>query len=152
MAKRKAPISFRNRPVDQGDFRSFMAEWSLRNAEENHVETIEEANDFEIFDEEEEDFLANLTVYEMHDMAEENLQKWKDSLPSEEMTESNETAVLAREEESTGNVSHDQSAQHEPDLSSPSLSEKGAQDARPRYRTYAQGAPAPDHPAPPQGT
>lgn len=70
---KKTPLTYggNNMPPDQ--LHSFMTEWSLSQAERNHVETLEEANDFNINDEESDDFFQNLTVYEMHEQAEENL-------------------------------------------------------------------------------
>nr|UXQ88022.1 MAG: hypothetical protein [Microvirus sp.] len=59
--------------MEADNFQHMVNEWSLTNAEKLHVETIEEANDFEIPDDDSEDFLQNITVYEMHEMAEDNL-------------------------------------------------------------------------------
>lgn len=78
------PVSFKGSSVAPHQFQSFMTEWSLTQAEANHVETIDEANDFSIHDEEDNDFFNDLTVYEMHDQAEENLQLYNESLPPKE--------------------------------------------------------------------
>lgn len=48
----------------------FMREWSARKAELEHVETFEEANDFEVYDPEDDDFFHDVTPYELHDMPE----------------------------------------------------------------------------------
>ncbi len=107
------PVSFNNHNVPPAKLHSFMEEWSLTQAENNHVETIDEASNFEIFDHEEDFFegIPNLTVYEMHDQAEENLQLYQNSLPPENdqetEDESNETSVQARDDTDT---THDQSA------------------------------------------
>ena len=47
-------------------FHQMANELSLSLEEANHIETIEEANDFNIPDDDSEDFLNNVTVYEMH--------------------------------------------------------------------------------------
>nr|UXQ88096.1 MAG: hypothetical protein [Microvirus sp.] len=90
------------------DLHRMVNEMSLSLSESNHVETIEEANDFEINDEGDADFLQNLTVYEMHDQAEENLQL----LPqiNQLLAESNETGVQGAEPP----PQHAQSAPDEP--------------------------------------
>ena len=63
------PVSFRGLPTQRDEFRKFMDEWSRDQAEANHVETIEEANDFDIGGEEEDDdFFEGITPYEMHEM------------------------------------------------------------------------------------
>lgn len=55
------------------DFRSQLEEFSRQSAEQNHVETIEEANDFgDLLQPEDEDFFEAHTVYEMHEIQAEN--------------------------------------------------------------------------------
>ncbi len=71
--KKETPVKFRGHNMQADQMKNFMSEWSLYQAEANHVETIEEANDFSIPDDDSEDFLQNVTVYEMHEMAEDNL-------------------------------------------------------------------------------
>lgn len=63
-------ITFNGKPAPEQDVKRFMAEWSRANAEANHVETEEEANDFDIDDDESDDFFHNFTPYEMHEMHE----------------------------------------------------------------------------------
>ena len=108
--KKDTPVTYRGSAVQPNDMKSFMAEWSLSQAEANHVETIEEANDFDIQDEEDEDFLQNFTVYEMHEIAEDNLaiynQEQADDPPESVDVESNETSDRARDPQN----SHVQSA------------------------------------------
>ncbi len=88
-----------------------MQEWSLTQSEHNHVETLEEANDFNIGPEDDDFFDHNpqVTVYEMHDQAEENLQLYQSEIPpetqEETQAETNETVDRAQE-----NPLHDQSA------------------------------------------
>ena len=112
MAKSKSdtPVKFRGSSVQPNDMKSFMDEWSLRQAEANHVETLEEANDFNINDEGDEDFLEPFTVYEMHEIAEDNLaiynQEQADDPPESVDVESNETSDRARDPQN----SHVQSA------------------------------------------
>lgn len=103
------PVSFKNHNMPKEQLHSFMEEWSLTQAERNHVETIEEANDFEIHDEEDSDFFEKQTVYEMHEMAEENLAIYKQN--QELQAESNETVVPGGDNH---NPLHDQSAPDEP--------------------------------------
>ncbi len=100
------PVSFKGNNMPASQMHQFMEEWSLTQAESNHVETIDEANDFDIFDDDDDFFekTPNLTVYEMHDQAEENLALYNDSLPEEEdeteqekEAESNETDDRAQD-------------------------------------------------------
>ena len=106
------PVTFNGHNVPKNQIKSFMDEWSLTQSEANHVETIEEANDFEIYDDSEDDFFAQTTtVYEMHDQAEENLQLFPPPLPEVE-AESNETEDPGAEQP---NPPHVQSAPVEPD-------------------------------------
>ena len=86
----------------------------MTNAENNHVETLEEANDFNI-GEDDDDFFQNYTVYEMHDQAEQNLQLFQENFPPEQQEtqpESNETELQS--ESPNPEYSHDQSAPEEP--------------------------------------
>ena len=92
------------------NFQRMVNEWSLANAEKLHVETIEEANDFNIPDDDSEDFLQNVTVYEMHEMAEENLRQFQKDQELQALAESNETGVTSAEP----TTPHDQSAPNEP--------------------------------------
>ncbi len=94
-----------------------MEEWSLTQAEANHVETIEEANDFHLPEEDGDDFFEKATVYEMHDQAEQNLQLFQDEelrLQQEAEAESNETETPG--DQTPPITEHDQSA---PDESKP---------------------------------
>lgn len=68
------PVTFRGMPTQVDEVKAYFQEWSRTEAENNHVETIEEANDFSIFDEEDEDFFHSLTPYEMHDVLETETQ------------------------------------------------------------------------------
>lgn len=129
MARRKtkseradAPIKYRGAPAAPQDFRSFMEEWSISQAEANHVETIEEANDFEIFEEEDDIFSPELTVYEMHEAAEETLALLEHSQPEQLQAESNETGDAGA---INSQNSHDQSAPLE--LNSPEDSSLSSQ-------------------------
>ena len=117
MAKRssskKTPVQFWGSSVYPDQMKNFMEEWSLRQAEENHVESIEEANDFNIQDEEDEDFFQGYTVYEMHEIAEDNLAAYQAALPQDpEVAESSESDDRAL---ATPDNEHDQSAPVEPD-------------------------------------
>lgn len=114
-----------------------MEEWSRLHAEENHVETIEEANDFGI-DEDDEDILhPSITVYEMHESAEDNLAVLeREQMEHEEYlksleAESNETDVRAREIPENTHVqsapNQTDSPQVTPSLSSPELDEPHTQ-------------------------
>ena len=59
--------------VPLSEFKEFMDSWSINQAEINHVETLEEANDFYIPEEEDEDIIpSDLTVYELHEIEAEN--------------------------------------------------------------------------------
>ena len=99
--------------LEVDNFQNMVNEWSLANAEANHVETIEEANDFDIPDDDSEDFLQNVTVYEMHEMAEENLRLLQlDQEQNQALAESNETGTGALD--TNPNPEHDQSAPGEP--------------------------------------
>ncbi len=99
------PVTFHSKNMPASQMHSFMEEWSLSQAENNHVETIEEANDFNLNDDDDDFFtqIPNLTVYEMHDQAEENLELYNNSLPPEDETdqetedESNETDDRAQD-------------------------------------------------------
>nr|UXQ87936.1 MAG: hypothetical protein [Microvirus sp.] len=97
------------------DFQNMVNEWSLTNAEKHHVETIEEANDFDIPDDDSEDFLQNITVYEMHEMAEDNLHL----LPqiNQALAESNETGIPGADSQPP----HAQSAPDEPNSLDPKI-------------------------------
>ncbi len=101
--KANTPVSFNHQNMPKNQLHSFMEEWSLTQAEKNHVETIEEANDFSINNDDDDFFtqIPNLTVYEMHDQAEENLQLYNESLPPENeqetQAESNETDDRAQD-------------------------------------------------------
>ena len=110
--KRKTPVTRRGQSVLPNDMKTFMEEWSLSRAEANHVETIEEANDFNLPpDPEDEDFFHGLTVYEMHEVAEENLALYNEQeKESQVVPESNETDVPG---ELTTDPAHDQSAPDE---------------------------------------
>jgi len=116
------PVTFNNHNMPKNQMKSFMDEWSLTQAELNHVETIEEANDFEIYDEEDNDFFKNQTVYEMHDQAEENLALFQpiEEPPNdqESQAESNETVVSGEEKTQPP---HDQSAPNEPNPPAPQI-------------------------------
>lgn len=68
------PVNFRGMPTQVDEVKAYFEEWSRTQAEQNHVETIEEANDFSIYDEEDDDFFHSLTPYEMHDMLETETQ------------------------------------------------------------------------------
>lgn len=108
------PVSFGGRDLFPSEAKQLIQEWSAQQAEANHVETLEEANDFEIpgFEmEEDEDFFQNLTVYEMHEQMEE-IQK--QSPP--EIDPAND--VSGRENENL-DLSHDQSAPDEQTRSEP---------------------------------
>jgi len=116
---RNTPVAFHN-TVPPAKMHSMIEEWSLTNAENAHVETLEEANDFNIGDDD-DDFFEKHTVYEMHDQAEENLQLFQQNTPAENkqetQTESNETVVSGENQ-----PSHDQSAPNQPNSSAnPSL-------------------------------
>lgn len=136
MAK-KAPVQFRDQG---GDFRSFMEEWSLRQAEANHVETIEEANDFNIEEDDEDILHPQLTVYEMHEAAEDNLAILQREEEEARLwrAESNETAAGAQDQSITENL-HDQSAPGEP--VSPAHSPLSSQEPRLPVDTNGQQAP-----------
>ena len=103
MNGQKPILTLRGKNLGAESFRDFMTEWSLRQAEANHVETIEEANDFNI-DEDDEDIIhPSLTVYEMQEAAEDNLavyereQKEAEAYEKLLASESNENANEARE-------------------------------------------------------
>lgn len=88
------PVSFRGKALPQADFRRFVHDWSQSQAEANHVETFEEANDFEVYDPEDHDFFHGMTPYEMHDMPEDTPDSRLDAgqpAPAEASAESNET-------------------------------------------------------------
>ena len=100
--KRKAPkkggpkqtrVPFTN-VIPAPQMHSMIEEFSLSQAEKHHIETLEEANDFNIGDDD-DDFFKNQTVYEMHDQAEENMALFQQNFPpetdQEEEAESNET-------------------------------------------------------------
>lgn len=93
-----------HRSPDPHDVKNFIQEWSLSQAEANHVETIDEANDFSIHDEEDEDFFENLTVYEMHEATEDRLAL----MELEKQAETNETDDTGAE--LNPDTTHDQSA------------------------------------------
>ncbi len=85
-------IKHNNRKVYPDQMKNFMQAWSLDQAEANHVETIEEANDFNIGEEDEDFFPPKLTVYEMHENAEDNLKLLEqEALLNPDPAESNET-------------------------------------------------------------
>ncbi len=107
--------------LDVDNFHNMVNEWSLTNAEQNHVETIEEANDFNIPDDDSEDFLQNVTVYEMHEAAEDNLQLLEQNQKA--LAESNETGIGAQD--NNNQPLHDQSAPNEPNSLDPT--ENGSQ-------------------------
>lgn len=108
------PVSFRGMPTQVDEVKRYFEEWSRANAEANHVETLEEANDFSIQDEEDDDFFHGLTPYEMHDLYETEvangqMEDQEGSLePEAESAESNETADQGAN--SNPDSSHDQSA------------------------------------------
>nr|UXQ88074.1 MAG: hypothetical protein [Microvirus sp.] len=96
--------------TQQSDFQKMVNEWSTSQAELNHVETIEEANDFGIEeDAEDQDFFHNLTVYEMHEAAEDNLAAHQAEQAEILLAESNEPGDLA-----SMSPNNTQSAQIEP--------------------------------------
>ncbi len=110
----------KSKRLEVDNFQSMVNEWSLTNAEQNHVETIEEANDFNIPDDDSEDFLQNVTVYEMHEMAEDNLRLLEQEQKA--LAESNETDILGAEPPPP----HDQSAPIENSLEPQSPGQKSA--------------------------
>lgn len=61
-----APVKFRGRPGQVDQVRAYIDNWSRTNAEDAHVETIEEANNFDINDPDDEDFFPpDFTPYEL---------------------------------------------------------------------------------------
>ena len=84
--------------LPQHELQRMVRELSLAASEEAHIETLEEANDFGIEDDEEDqDFFHNLTVYEMHEAAEDNLALLEQAQLNQEPAESNETGDQGEE-------------------------------------------------------
>ena len=84
MNRRKAIVG---QDVPLSDFKAFMDSWSVNQAEVNHVETIEEANDFEIFDPEDDNiFPGEVTVYEMHEIAADSYTEQRAVAPEQGQT------------------------------------------------------------------
>lgn len=130
--KKDTPVKFRGKPMQPDNLKNFMTEWSTSQAEANHVETIEEANDFKIPDDDSEDFLQNVTVYEMHEMAEDNLVLLQETEAM--VAESNETGVTGED-----TIPHDQSAPNEQPNSLPETASLHVQTAK--ARTESATAP-----------
>lgn len=106
------PIRFRGRYGDPNQVRAYIEEWSRTQAENAHVETIEEANDFDINDPDDDDFFPpDFTPYELHEMQ-------IDSTPDDQaLAENNETDDPGAPP-TTKDQAHEQSA---PVEDSPSL-------------------------------
>lgn len=66
------PVTFRGQNMYPDDVKRQLAEWSNLQAEAAHVETLEEANDFELppdpYYDDDQGFFGNLTVYEMREV------------------------------------------------------------------------------------
>lgn len=114
------PVTFKSQNMPASQMHSFMEEWSLVQAESNHVETIEEANDFNLNDDDDDFFtkIPNLTVYEMHDQAEENLELYNNSLPEEaendQETEDESNETDDRAQDTTKTPAQPSAPVHEP--------------------------------------
>lgn len=107
------PVRFRGLSVPNQDFRQFMQEWSTSQAEANHVESFDEANDFEINDPEDYDFFHDVTPYEMQDLPEDTQADRLDQDQSQvEKAESNETGPTGADltSQHQNDDPHDQSA------------------------------------------
>lgn len=102
------PVTFRGRNLYPDDARRLIQELRLAEMEAGHVETFEEANDFNIPSADEDaDFFEDLTVYEMHEITPE-ASELDDEATAMVAAESNETEDGARSEPPF--PPHDQSA------------------------------------------
>lgn len=105
------PVSFNGKPAYKDEVKHFLTEWSRTQAEQQHVETIEEANDFFLPEEDNDDedfFSLTPTVYEMHEIQAEADELVQEAPPSE-TPESNET-VDPGAPSTPPDPAHDQSA------------------------------------------
>lgn len=109
------PVTFRGKSVPHQDMARFMQEWSRAKAEAEHVETFEEANDFEIYDPEDNDFFHDLTPYEMLDMpeieeADQGRLEQNQPADPQSAAESNETEPAGAQQKVLKETAHDKSA------------------------------------------
>lgn len=106
---RSTPVTFKGRNLYPDDAKRLLQELRLATYEDEYVESYEEANDFNIeASDEDGDFLQDLTVYEMHEVAAE-ADELDEEAPPMVAAESNETELRA----SDNPTAHDQSAPQE---------------------------------------
>ena len=87
------PVNFGRSPYPD-DFKSQLEEFSRMSAERNHVETIEEANDFgDMSQPEDEDFFEQTTVYEMHEIQAEAVEDTPEEAPQIDVAETPDSDV-----------------------------------------------------------
>ena len=92
------PVSFRGQPVNPYTVDAQLAELRLREIEEGHVETYEEANNFDI-PEGDDIFPDHVTVFEMRDEQAE-IERFNAAQPEEPVPEEAPAPVEAPAEES----------------------------------------------------